>query len=143
MRTAIPITITLTLMGCGGETAPEPANKGVLPFASPNLDQEERSTGAVSTAESFGIANDFSGKLSEEQEKAIPESLRGAFSIESLKRITTANLAKELQFKEQVAEEFHDGKRYVALKGFRHVQFSDEVSGHMIVIEGYVIVSIK
>ncbi len=76
----------------------------------------------------------------EEQEQLVPEALRGAFTIESLRPITTTDLAKELEFKTQVAEEMRDAKRYVALKDFRHVQFSDKLSGQMIVIERCVVI---
>jgi hypothetical protein len=105
--------------------------------------QVERYIGATiwsageNDALSFGIPNTFSGKLSEDQERIVPKALHGAFRIEWLREIKATDLAKELQFKTQVAEETHDGKRYVALKGFRCVQSSEEVSGQMIVIERY------
>ena len=86
------------------------------------------------------IANEFSGKLSQDQERIVPEALRGAFTVESLRRITAPELAKELEFKTLVAEESLEGERYVAIKDYRHVEFSPEVSGQMIVIERYVVV---
>ena len=89
---------------------------------------------------SFGIPNDFSGRLTNEQERSVPEALQGAFYIESVQTISSAALEKETKVKDVVGEESRGGKKYVALRDFRHVAFSDEVSGHMIVIERYQIV---
>lgn len=93
---------------------------------------------------SFGIPNDFSGKLSKEQERDVPESLHGVFSIEATQDISADELAEKLKSTqpiEQIAEETHDGTRYVALKTFRCVQFAEDVSGQMIVIQRYRVVS--
>lgn len=46
-----------------------------------------------------------------------------------------------MKHKTLVAEETHDGKRYVALKDLRHVTFSEAVSGHMIVIERHLVIA--
>ena len=137
MRAVLVMSALMVLMGCEGESASEPTEGSAqTPIASRRADdRESSSTGPSSRV--FGIANDFSGKLNEEEEKAVPEPLRGAFYIESLRQVTTAELEKELKSKTLVAEENHDGNRCVALKDFRHVQFSDDVSGQMIVIERY------
>ncbi len=101
---------------------------------------ENQTVGAGPGSLAFGIADDFSGKLTEEQEKAVPEPLRGAFYIGSLTRITTSELEEKLKFATLIAEERRDGSRLVALQEFRHVIFSDEVSGQMIVIERYLLI---
>lgn len=97
-------------------------------------------TGMVSTNSCFGIPCAFSGKLTPEQEKGVPSELYGAFSIESVRDISEAGLQQILKNKEKVAEETHNGVKYIAVKAFRCVQFSKQVSGMMIVIERYRIV---
>lgn len=99
---------------------------------------DERQTAGVA-GRSFGLVNAFSGKLSAEQKRLVPEKLRNAFLIESLQEITASSLAKELEHKTPLAEETRDGERYVALKDYRHVQVSDDVSGQLIIIERYLV----
>ena len=96
---------------------------------------------AVAATLAFGIDDDFSGKLTSEQESSIPKTLRGAYYIETLRRITKRELEQALKSKELVAEETRDGKRVVAIKDYRHVQFSENLSGQMVVIERYVVTS--
>ena len=56
-------------------------------------------------------------------------------------RSGTADLAKELKVKTQVAEETRDGMRYVALKDSSDVCNSrTKLSGQMIVIERYQVI---
>ena len=141
MRAVLVILSSVILMGCEGESAPEPIDNSVQSSSASNRTDDHESSGGIPSDRVFGIANDFSGKLNEEEEKAVPEPLRGAFYIESLRQITKAELEKELRWKTLVAEEKHDGNRYVALKDFRHVQFSDDVSGQMIVIERYCVIA--
>ena len=86
---------------------------------------------------SFGIPNTFSGKLSREQEGNVPEALRNAFYVESTRDISPAQLAEELKTKTRLVEETRKGDTYVALRDFRHVDFGEGTSGHMIVIERY------
>jgi len=97
-------------------------------------------TGLASTNSCFGIPCDFSGKLKPEQEKGVPSELCGAFYIEFVRDISETNLQQILKNKEKVAEETHNGVKYIAVKAFRCVQFSKQVSGMMIVIERYRIV---
>lgn len=130
----------LILMGCGGESPSAPTNGLVKAPDDSNRDDAHGSNGAAPESRVFGIASDYSGKLTEEEENAVPEPLRGAFYIESMRQITTTELEKELKLKALIAEENRDGSRFVALKDFRHVQFSDEVSGQMIVIERYLVI---
>lgn len=84
----------------------------------------------------FGIPCEFSGKLSDEQEKNVPSVLHGAFYIESVRNVTSTELAKELEHKEKLAEETHNGSQYVALKDYRCVDFGGQ-SGMMIAVERY------
>jgi hypothetical protein len=139
VRYLLLVAVALLALGCGSERPSEPTTKGTNQSADTRLEEFDAGLAGESSASSFGVADSFSGKLSAEQDRMVPEALRGAFSIESLQRITATDLAKVLQFKTQVAEETHEGKRFVALKDFRHVQFSDDVSGQMIVIERYVV----
>ena len=140
MRYLLLVAAAFLAFGCTSEPPDEQTNVGAnqsadsRPVGSHELPADELA------GKSFAIANTFSGKLSEEQERTVPEALRGAFTIESLQAITATDLAKELQAKNLVAEETHDGKRYVALQDFRCVQFSDDVSGQMIVIERYLVI---
>lgn len=137
---AIALLTILTLAGCEGKSPSDPTVTDTHASTNSTPADPRKSSGAVPMDRVFGIARDFSGKLNEKEEASVPEPLRGAFYIESAREITKTNLEKELKFKTIVAEENHDGKRYVALKDFRHVQFSDEVSGQMIVIERYLVV---
>ena len=140
MRAALAITVSLVLIGCDNDSRSGPKTGPVqTPTDSHRVDDHE-SSGAASVSRVFGIANEFSGKLTEEEEKSVPKALQGAFYVESVRQITTAELENELKFKTLIAEENHDGNRYVAVKDFRHVQFSDEVSGQMPVIERYLVV---
>jgi hypothetical protein len=118
------------LLGCGCSVATE---------SSPmQQSSEQRATApALST---FGIADDFSGKLTEEQEKTVPKPLRGAYYVETLQRATKAELESKLKSRELVAEETREGNRVVAIKDYRHVEFSAELSGQMIVIERYLVI---
>ena len=140
MRYPLLVVVALLTLGCTSEppheridAAADQAQDSKLPGC------KERLSDALSDT-SFGIANTFSGNLSKGQERTVPESLRGAFMIESLRTITAAALAEKLQFRILVAEEVRDGVRHVALKDLRCVQFSDDVSGQMIVIERYRVV---
>jgi hypothetical protein len=90
----------------------------------------------VKTATCFGIPCDFSGKLSKEQEKNVPQALHGAYYIESVQNLNSTELAKEAKQKEKLAEETQNGIRYVALKDYRCVDFGGS-SGMMIVVERY------
>lgn len=140
MRIAGLICVSVFLIGCGQENLPSSAPDGE-PAADSSDTGNENQTDADRVSTAFGIADDFSGKLSEEQEAAVPEAFRGAFYIESLSHMTAGQLDKELEFKTLIAEAERDGSRLVALKDLRHVQFSDEVSGQMIVIERYLLTS--
>lgn len=135
MRCLQVMAAAILLLGCTPEPPLGQTDAGTSQAAIGN----QPDAGRLDT--SFGIANTFSGKLSEEQERTVPQALRGAFVVESLREITPAELARELESKTQVAEETRDGRRYVALQDFRCVQFSDDVSGQMIVIERYVVLS--
>ncbi|MCX7044491.1 MAG: hypothetical protein NTX50_03255 [Candidatus Sumerlaeota bacterium] len=94
----------------------------------------------TTTPSCFGIPCDFSGKLTEEQEKNVPDKLRGAFHVESVSEISREELDMKLKSNEKLAEETHNGVTYVALKDFRSVHFSSGISGMMIVIERYKLV---
>jgi hypothetical protein len=91
----------------------------------------------------FGLPDDFSGRLNEIQELFVPEGLRDAFCIESVREISSAKLAEEIKGKEIVAEEVVNGKRHVALLDYRCADFGNGVSGSMRVIERYRIVESK
>jgi len=134
MRCLQVMAAAILLLGCTPEPPREQTDAGQAAIS------DQPDAGRFD-ATSFGIANTFSGKLSEEQERTVPQALRGAFVVESLREITPTELARELESKTQVAEETRDGRRYVALQDFRCVQFSDDVSGQMIVIERYVVLS--
>jgi hypothetical protein len=97
-------------------------------------------SGSPSTNSCFGIPCDFSGKLKPEQEKGVPLEIRSAFYVEFVRDISEADIQQILKNKEKVAEETHNGVKYIAVKAFRCVQFSKQVSGMMIVIERYRIV---
>lgn len=139
MRAAVAMSVMLTLLGCVGEPPSHQTKSRVQTPDDSNRADDHESSDAAPVRRVFGVASNFSGKLTEEEEKAVPESLHGAFYIEALRQITTTDLETELKLKTLVAEENHDGNRYVALKDFRCVQFSDEVSGQMIVIERYLV----
>jgi hypothetical protein len=141
VRYLLLVAVAFLALGCTAEPPHERANAGANQSHDSRVVDGDEPLADDVVGKCFGIANTFSGKLSEEQERMVPEALRGAFTIESLQKITASDLAKELEFKTQVAEETHEGKRYVALKDFRHVVFSDEVSGMMIVIERYLVTS--
>ena len=139
MRSILLAAVTVVAIGCNGEAPRERTNAESTQTSATRTVGVDPNVASKQVGESFGLANTFSGKPSEEQERTLPDALRGAFSIESLRRITSDELAAQLKNKTCVAEEVKDGKRYVALKDFRHVQFSDNVSGQMIVIERYVV----
>ncbi len=141
MRYLLLVAVAFLALGCTSEPPHERANAGANQSDDSRVVDGDEPLADDVVGKCFGIANTFSGKLSEEQERMVPEALRGAFTIESLQKITASDLAKELEFKTQVVEETREGKRYVALKDFRHVVFSDEVSGMMIVIERYLVTS--
>ncbi len=88
----------------------------------------------------FGIPNDFFGGLSYEQEQLVPDAMRGVYCIESVTRITEAKLSKKPQSKNPVAEEEHDGRRFVALSGFVCIGMEDGSEALMSTIERYEIV---
>jgi hypothetical protein len=88
----------------------------------------------------FGIGNDFSGKLSDEQERRVPEEIRGAFYVESVCEVTAAGLPARTKGKTTLAEESHDGARYVAVRDYRCVGFANGASGWMIVIGRYCVI---
>jgi hypothetical protein len=94
-------------------------------------------SGSPSTNSCFGIPCDFSGKLKPEQERGVPLEIRGAFYVEFVRDISKTDVQKVLKDKEKVAEETRNGVKYIAVKGYRCVQFSKQVSGMMIVIERY------
>jgi len=93
-----------------------------------------------STNSCFGIPCDFGGKLTPEQEKGVPSELCGAFSICSVRNISEADIQQILTRKQKAAEETRGGVKYVAVRDYRCVQFSKQVSGMMIVIERYRVV---
>lgn len=139
MRTVLLAAAIGLALGCTSEPPSQQDCGDGNQTSAPRVEHGEATPTLDLVDKSFGIANAFSGKLSEEQERVAPEPLRGAFTIESLRTITITDLERELQLKTQIAEETHEGKRYVALKDFRCVQFSDELSGQMIVIERYLV----
>ena len=128
--------VLLGCLGCSDTSRQTPVSAEPQPNAVVSGSESDR----PQAGESFGIPNDFSGKLTEEQERHVPDALQGAFSIESLRTISTAELAKVSPLKDIVAEETRDGLKYVAIRDYRHVMFSNDVSGHMIVIERYQVV---
>jgi len=85
----------------------------------------------------FGIPCNFSGRLSEDQERNVPQQLRGAFYVESVQDITKSTLAEKVKSQTKLAEEARDGQTYVAIRDYRCVDFGKGVSGQMIVIERY------
>jgi hypothetical protein len=139
MRYLLLIAVSLAPLGCASEPPTEPTHV--------EADQSDHSVVADGdephaeevVGECFGIVNSFSGTLSDEQERMVPEGLRDAFMIESLRQIKATDLAKKLKVRTQVAEETRENKRYVALRDYRCVHFSAELSGQMIVIERYVV----
>lgn len=115
MRIATLMSVALLLIGCAHERRSDSAPDSAKPLGNSSRADENQTMDAGPISRAFGIADDFSGKLTEEQEKTVPEPLRGTFYIESVKRITTSELEKELEFKTLVAEEKRDGSRLVAL----------------------------
>jgi hypothetical protein len=116
---AIPLSVFIVLAatcGCSPSTKPASGPSGVG---------------------CFGLPADFSGRLDPREEAKVPAGLRGAFYIESVQEITSADLKSRLDGQEKVAEEAVHGIRYVALKDYRCVDFGKGVSGMMIVIERY------
>jgi hypothetical protein len=140
MRISTLMCVALVLIGCAHERRSNSAPDQTQSPGNSDRADENQTVDAGPGSLAFGIADDFSGKLTEEQEKAVPEPLRGAFYIGSLTRITTSELEEKLKFATLIAEERRDGRRLVALQEFRHVIFSDEVSGQMIVIERYLLI---
>ena len=150
----VPIALLpMVLVGCSGSDQRTPISSGQTQSHADADADADAEAGAVAVASdekatdekdkddvSFGIPNDFSGRLTEEQKHRVPKSLQDAFYIESVRTISSAALEKETKVKDIVAEESRSGKRYVALRDFRHVAFSDDLSGHMIVIERYQVV---
>lgn len=141
MRKMLALLAGCALCGCCKPQDERTNTRPVPPIAASPSEVPDGPTAKGNGALSFGIANSFSGKLSPEEDRKVPKTLRGAFYIESLRETSSADLAKEREFKTQVAEERRDGVRYVALEDFRHVQFSDVVSGMMTVIEPYRIIA--
>ena len=91
----------------------------------------------TSQGECFGVPYSFSGRLSPDQEARVPEALRGAFYIESVRHMTSTNFEMRAKDREIIAEETRNGERYVALRDYRCVDFGNGVSGLMIVVERY------
>jgi hypothetical protein len=85
----------------------------------------------------FGIRNDFSGHLSEAQERGVPEALRGAFQVESVQIVSAAELSDRMKSHVRIAEETRGNCRFVALWDYRCVDFGNGTSGMMQVIERY------
>lgn len=133
MRISIVLFMLILFSGCAGEPPAVPTSSAAQTSA-------EKTGNEFPASSSFGIADDFSGKLTEEQEKSIPKPLRGAYYVETLQRATKAELESKMKSKELVAEETRGGNRVVAIKDYRHVQFSAELSGQMIVIERYLVI---
>lgn len=89
---------------------------------------------------SFGIANDFSGHLTEQQEQQATPALRGAYYVESVRDIRSEELRQLKQNKEQISAETVWGHKFVALRDYRCVAFPGGVTGQMIVVERYHVV---
>lgn len=139
MRWAVCAMILLFAAGCGCRpTAQHPPHE-IGQSVEKGIEHVDTALNSGAEGKSFGIPNEFSGRLSDEQERLVPKALRGAFIVESLRTILETDLEKALRYKTLVAEESCEGKRYVALQDFRCVHFSDDVSGQMIVIERYVV----
>jgi len=89
---------------------------------------------------SFGIPNDFSGHLTEQQEQQATPALRGAYYVESVSSICSADLGQLKQNKQQISEETVRGHKFVAFRDYRCVAFPGGVTGQMIVVERYRVV---
>jgi len=113
---------------------------GVVLACSECTTQSQIKTDLRSTNSCFGIPCDFAGKLKPDQETGVPSELCGAFYIESVRDISETDMQKVLKDKKKVAEETRNGVKYIAVKDYRCVQFSKQVSGMMIVIKRYRVV---
>ncbi len=89
---------------------------------------------------SFGISNRFSGKLSDDQERGVPEALRGAYLVEAIQRVSAGEFSQQTKGKTQLAEERRGKNRYVAVRDYRSVSFGNGSSGMMIVVERYYVI---
>lgn len=86
---------------------------------------------------SFSISNSFYGRLTEEQERQVPQTMQGAFCIEPVRNISSSDLKQIAQKKQFIAEELQNGAHYVALRDLRFVQFDTFSAGLMVYIEKY------
>ena len=135
-RYLVILMSVLLAVGCG-KRASDDDNPNQTEAVEPS-----EPAGVEKIGDSFGLPNAYSGELTDLSEETLEQvhvGIRKAYMVESVKLITTAELKSKLEDKEQVAEEIQDGKRFVALMDHRHVQFSDEVSGLMIIIERYLV----
>lgn len=89
---------------------------------------------------SFGISNNFYGRLTENQESKISQAMHEAYCIEPVRNISRSELKKIAQKKEFIAEELNNGEHYVAMKDLRIVQFDTFAAGLMVYVERYRIV---
>src|SRR3990172_5509047 len=69
--------VLLGCLGCSDTSRQTPVSAEPQPNAVVSGSESDR----PQAGESFGIPNDFSGKLTEEQERHVPDALQGAFSI--------------------------------------------------------------
>ena len=105
MRMIVIVTVVL-LIGC----SKPPGSEGVSTQTQVN-DPSYVPIAIESQGTSFGLLNAYSGTLSDEQNDTVHTALHGAYIVEATSKITAKALKKELESKELVAEEQHDGHR--------------------------------
>lgn len=128
------ILATLLLIGCHPtKPSDQSASRTDESTRAPNLPAD------FTHGETFGIPNSYSGELTDELATRVPDELRNAGWIEVLRPITATELAKVIEFNEQVAEEVRGGNRFVAVKSLMSVVVPGVGSGLTTVIRRYVV----
>ena len=132
--------LAVMAVGCG-PSRPPVSDPGTRPEPASSEPTRPNPHAIGDADKCFGISNDFSGRLSDEQERSAPDELRGAFYVESVRKVTGAELSERTKGKTKLAEESRDGTRYVAVRDYRCVGFPNGASGMMIVIERYCVIN--
>lgn len=88
----------------------------------------------------FGIASNFSGRLSQEQTAALPAPLRKAHFLEAVRQISSEELMMKLQSDTIVFEEMQNGYRVLAFEHDRCMELSETASAMITVIERCIVI---
>jgi hypothetical protein len=135
------LSLWLTSVALGCHPSMPPANHSEIGLKSVDSRPLQADLSSqVDTGTCFGIRNDFSGRLSQEQESRIPDSLRGASCVESVCNVTAAELTEMIKGKTKLAVETRGRSNYVAVRDFRCVHFGKGTSGMMLVVERYCVI---